>query len=76
MKIQLSGIAARELNKYEWEYLGILTRKELLQELYNQASGLKGMRLEISVNSKLLKDDDKEFTENDNVLVFNAFAGG
>lgn len=76
MIVKLSGIAAKEIGKTEFQYEGKLTKKELLFTLINAYPSLRNIKLEIAVNSERIETEDSIFSKKDEVLLFNAYAGG
>ncbi len=75
MKIKLSGQAAEILKAETIDYNGKKDAKNLIDYLSKQDADLKKIQLFISVNENLVSKE-KAFSESDEILVFNAFAGG
>ncbi len=76
MRIHLSGIAAKELGKSEYEYSGKLSKKELISFILNAKPSLRNIQLEMAVNSVRVEAEDIDFSKKDEILIFNAYAGG
>ena len=75
MKIYLSGLAAEKLDSEIFDYSGTKDVESLLEHLSKIDALLNKTQLYVSVNENLASDKT-DFIENDEVLVFNAFAGG
>ena len=75
MKIKLSGQTAEILKAEIIDYNGKKDAKNLIDHLSKQDTDLKKIQLFISVNENLVSEEG-EFSESDEILVFNAFAGG
>jgi molybdopterin converting factor small subunit len=75
MKVKLTGIAADLYGSNELEVNGISRVDQLNNSLKSHIKGLDNYTYKISVNNKLAPDE-LELSEQDQVIVFNPFAGG
>lgn len=76
MLVKLSGIVADTLKKRNIEYNGKNNRVSLLNEIKKMDQTLSEFSLDLAINSELSVNDDDSFEDTDDLLIFNAFAGG
>lgn len=75
MKIKLTGLSAEFLKENVLDIERVKSVSDVRKELINKYPELENFDMKIAVNS-LLSDEKTSISNDDDVLVFGAYAGG